>query len=543
MTVRTRFAPSPTGMLHIVGVRTALFCWLYARRHRGTFILRIEDTDRDRSTPEAVRAILEGLEWLRLDADEGPFYQTARYDRYRAVIDQFLNDGNAYRCYCTKDELDAMRAEQLARKQKPRYDGRCPDRPAPPPGVEPVVRFKNPIAGEVVVRDLVHGPIVFQNAELDDLIILRSDGNPTYNFCVSVDDSEMQITHVIRGDDHINNTPRQQNMLAAMGADIPLYAHLPMILGPDGTKLSKRHGAVSVLEYREAGFLPEALLNYLGRLGWSHGDQEIFSREEMIALFDLKDVNKSAAALNLEKMAWTNQQHMMRADVGRLAGELATQLRARGVEPAGRDLAAIVVAQRERAKTLAEMAQNSEFFFVAPAKYDAKAAAKTLTPETAPILAESRETLGVVGEWSAAAIHEALQAQAEARARPRQDCAAVACCRGGHRRFAAHRPNARDLGADRGVGSNYRRGTIHPRGGDLRTGAGARSRRPLPRARCCECGSAARRGRRIVPWRHSVSSSLTGCAPLLIVSGSAWGYSSAGRALAWHARGRRFDPD
>src|SRR3974390_3247880 len=284
MTVRTRFAPSPTGMLHIGGVRTALFCWLYARRSGGTFILRIEDTDRERSTPEAVRAILEGMQWLGLDADEGPFYQTDRYARYREVIEQFLGDGKAYRCYCSKEELDAMRAEQLARKEKPRYDGRCRNRREPAPGVTPVVRFKNPLEGQVVVRDLVHGPILFQNSELDDLIILRSDGNPTYNFCVAVDDRDMRITHVIRGDDHINNTPRQLNMLEAMDARIPEYAHLPMILGPDGTRLSKRHGAVSVLEYREAGFLPEALLNYLGRLGWSHGDQEIFSLAEMVQL-------------------------------------------------------------------------------------------------------------------------------------------------------------------------------------------------------------------------------------------------------------------
>jgi glutamyl-tRNA synthetase len=396
-------------MLHIGGVRTALFSWLYARHCGGTFILRIEDTDRERSTPEAVRAILDGMDWLGLRADEGPFYQTMRYVRYREVIGQFLASGKAYRCYCSKEELEAMRTEQLARKEKPRYDGRCRYRVAPSAGVEPVVRFQNPLEGEVVVRDLVHGPIVFQNSELDDLIILRSDGNPTYNFCVAVDDWDMRITHVIRGDDHINNTPRQQNMLDAMGASIPLYAHLPMILGPDGTKLSKRHGALSVLEYREAGFLPEALLNYLGRLGWSHGDQEIFSLEEMIALFDLKDVNRSASALNPDKMAWTNQQHLMRAPTARLAPELAVQLRVRGVDPDSRDLTAIVAAQRERAKTLAEMAENSMFFFVAPARYDAKAAAKNLTPETGAVLAAAREAFGSLGEWTAAAIHAALQ--------------------------------------------------------------------------------------------------------------------------------------
>jgi glutamyl-tRNA synthetase len=281
--------------------------------------------------------------------------------------------------------------------------------------VVPVVRFRNPDDGEVIVRDIVHGPIVFRNAELDDLIILRSDGNPTYNFCVAVDDSDMRITHVIRGDDHINNTPRQQNMLEAMGAQVPLYAHLPMILGPDGTKLSKRHGAVSVLEYREQGFLPEALLNYLGRLGWSHGDQEIFSLEEMIALFDLKDVNKSASALNPDKMAWTNQQHMVRMPLDRLARDLAPYIAAHGLDPATRDLEAIVLCQRERAKTLVEMADNSRFFFVAPSGYDPKAAAKNLTTDTAPVLATVAAHLAALAEWTAPALHGLLQQVGDAR--------------------------------------------------------------------------------------------------------------------------------
>ncbi len=319
MTVRTRFAPSPTGMLHIGGVRTALFCWLYARRHGGTFILRIEDTDRERSTPEAVNAILEGMKWLGLDHDEGPFYQTQRMERYGEVIQQFLREGKAYHCYCSKEELDEMRAGQTARKEKPRYDGRCRQRKEPVPGVNPVVRFLNPDTGSVVVNDVVHGPITFDSGELDDLIIARSDGTPTYNFCVVVDDYDMKVTHVIRGDDHINNTPRQINMLRALGVEPPLYAHVPMILGPDGAKLSKRHGAVSCLQYRDDGFLPEGLLNYLGRLGWSHGDQEIFSLEEMTRLFDINDVNKGASALNLDKMLWTNQQHIMRATPERLA--------------------------------------------------------------------------------------------------------------------------------------------------------------------------------------------------------------------------------
>ena len=312
MTIRTRFAPSPTGLLHIGGVRTALFCWLYARRHGGVFILRIEDTDRERSTPEAVQVILDGMDWLGLHADEGPFYQTERYPRYKEVIRQWLAEGKAYHCYCSKEELEQMRNAQLASKQKPRYDGRCRDRKAPREGVTPVVRFRNPTDGAVIVDDAVHGKVVFQNVELDDLIIERSDGNPTYNFCVVVDDYDMKITHVIRGDDHLNNTPRQMNMLRAMGVEPPVYAHLPMILGPDGTKLSKRHGAVSVLHYREEGYMPEALLNYLARLGWSHGDQEIFTLEEMTALFDIADVNKSASAINPDKLAWISQQHMMR---------------------------------------------------------------------------------------------------------------------------------------------------------------------------------------------------------------------------------------
>src|SRR5580698_8768243 len=326
MTVVTRFAPSPTAMLHVGGVRTALFSWLYARRTGGKFILRIEDTDRERSTEEAVRVILEGMRWLGLEQDEGPYYQTQRFGRYRQVFEGMLQAGTAYRCYCTKQELEALRAQQMARKEKPRYTGICRERTAPRPGVEPVVRFRNPLEGAVVVQDLVHGPVTFQNAELDDLIIARSDGTPTYNFSVVVDDMEMGISHVIRGDDHLNNTPRQINMLVALNAPIPAYAHVPMILGPDGAKLSKRHGAVSVLQYQEEGYLPEALLNYLVRLGWSHGDQEIFSREEMIAAFDIKDVNKAASAFNPEKLQWLNQQHMMRAPVAQLAAELRSQL-------------------------------------------------------------------------------------------------------------------------------------------------------------------------------------------------------------------------
>lgn len=413
MTVRTRFAPSPTGMLHIGGVRTALFCWLYARRFGGTFILRIEDTDRERSTPEAVQAILDGMQWLQLDHDEGPFYQTQRMERYGEVIQQFLREGKAYHCYCSKEELDVMRAEQTARKEKPRYDGRCRHRTQPLAGVSPVVRFRNPDAGQVVVDDVVHGPITFDSSELDDLIIARSDGTPTYNFCVVVDDYDMQITHVIRGDDHINNTPRQIQMLRALGVEPPKYAHVPMILGPDGAKLSKRHGAVSVLQYREDGFLPEALLNYLGRLGWSHGDQEIFSIDEMVRLFDIADVNKGASALNVDKMLWINQQHILRCSPEHLARYLQPQLAALGVETNDMaKLAAVAKAQQERAKTLKEMAENSLFFYREITAYDEKAAKKNLTDESRPLLQAVRDRLSVLSAWSAAAVHEVIQAVA-----------------------------------------------------------------------------------------------------------------------------------
>jgi glutamyl-tRNA synthetase len=409
MTVVTRFAPSPTGMLHVGGVRTALFSWLYARRKGGKFILRVEDTDRERSTAEAVRVILEGMDWLGLKADEGPYYQAQRLDRHREVIADMLRAGTAYRCYCTKQELDALREQQIARKEKPRYTGICRDRTEPRVGVDPVVRFRNPPDGAVVVQDLVHGPVTFQNAELDDLIIARSDGTPTYNFSVVVDDMDMGVTHVIRGDDHLNNTPRQMNMLQALGAALPAYAHVPMILGPDGTKLSKRHGAVSVLQYEEEGYLPDALLNYLVRLGWSHGDQEVFTREEMIAEFDIHDVNKAASTFNPEKLLWLNQQHMVRAEPARLVPYLRSQLRRLGVDSDDQKLLeGVIVAQRERAKTLKEMAVNSRFFFVDKIDLDPKAAAKHLSGDARQVLAKVRARLGELTQWDAAAIHAAL---------------------------------------------------------------------------------------------------------------------------------------
>jgi glutamyl-tRNA synthetase len=426
MSVVTRFAPSPTGLLHIGGVRTALFSWLYARRHGGKFILRVEDTDRERSTDEAVRVILEGMQWLGLAADEGPYFQTARFPRYKEVIAQWLAEGKAYRCYCTKDELEQLRAEQMARKEKPRYDGRWRDRTDSRPGVDPVIRFRNPLEGEVVVEDQVHGRVVFRNSELDDLVIARGDGTPTYNFCVVVDDADMGVTHVIRGDDHLNNTPRQMNMLAALGAKIPVYAHVPMILGPDGAKLSKRHGAVSVLQYEEDGYLPDALLNYLVRLGWSHGDQEVFTREEMIAAFDIADVNKAASAFNPEKLLWLNQQHLMRADPATVVPYLKPHLARIGVDTAGYGgaggaaaddafLARIVVAQRERVKTLKEMAQASRYFFGAAVELDAKAAAKHLNEEGRAVLAELRGVLAGAADWTAAPLNAALNALATAR--------------------------------------------------------------------------------------------------------------------------------
>ncbi|HEX9138388.1 MAG TPA: glutamate--tRNA ligase, partial [Steroidobacteraceae bacterium] len=402
MSVVTRFAPSPTGLLHIGGVRTALFSWLYARHCGGKFILRIEDTDQDRSTDQAVRVIIEGMTWLGLTPDEGPYFQTQRFDRYRSVLAELLAAGKAYYCYCTKAELDAMREAQLAAKQKPRYDGRCRERLEPRAGVAPVIRFKNPLAGEVVVQDQVHGRVTFQNSELDDLIIARSDGSPTYNFCVVVDDMDMGISHVIRGDDHLNNTPRQINMLLALNAPVPAYAHVPMILGTDGAKLSKRHGAVSVLQYQEEGYLPDALLNYLVRLGWSHGDQEIFSREQMIAAFDIKDVNKAASAFNPDKLQWLNQQHMMRTPVAMLATELRSQLARIGLHSDDQSLLeGVVNAQRERAKTLQEMAKNSQFFFQDFDQYDDKAARKHLTAEVVPLLQAVGEGLAAAEDWNA----------------------------------------------------------------------------------------------------------------------------------------------
>ena len=409
MKVRTRFAPSPTGYLHIGGARTALFSWLYARKHGGDFVLRIEDTDLERSTQESVNAILEGMTWLGLEYDEGPFYQTQRFDRYKEVIQQLLEQGDAYYCYCTKDELEQMREEQMARKEKPRYDGRCRDRKEPRAGIEPVVRFRNPQDGEVVVDDLIRGRVVFKNSELDDLIIARGDGTPTYNLTVVVDDWDMGITHVIRGDDHLNNTPRQMNILKALGATVPQYAHVPMILGSDGKRLSKRHGAVSVMQYRDEGYLPEALLNYLVRLGWSHGDQEIFSLDEMIELFDVTGVNKSASTFNPEKLLWLNQQYLKNSDPEHVARHLSWHMGNLDVDPAGEPpLASVVTAQAERSKTLVDMAANSSFFYAEFESYDEKAASKNLTAEALPVLEALKAGFIALGDWKAEPIHQVV---------------------------------------------------------------------------------------------------------------------------------------
>lgn len=409
MTVRTRFAPSPTGFLHIGGARTALFSWAYARKHGGSFILRIEDTDVARSTPEAVQAILDGMRWLGLDWDEGPFYQMQRMERYKEIIRKLLDEDQAYYCYASREELDAMREAQMQQGLKPRYDGRWRPEPgktlpAVPDGVQPVVRFRNPQSGLVAWDDLVKGRIAIANEELDDLIIARADGTPTYNFCVVVDDWEMGITHVIRGDDHVNNTPRQINLLQALGAQIPQYAHLSMILGDDGQKLSKRHGAVSVMQYHEDGYLPQAVLNYLARLGWSHGDDEIFSMEQFCQWFDLDHITPSAAQFNTEKLNWLNAHYLREADIDLLVMETRRRLAEHDVaSDTGPDLREAVALYRERASTLNELAQGVAYFYARPTP-DATALEKHLTPEILPVLRALAGRLQAA-EWTTEAIH------------------------------------------------------------------------------------------------------------------------------------------
>jgi glutamyl-tRNA synthetase len=415
MSTKTRFAPSPTGYLHVGGARTALFSWLHARKHGGKYVLRIEDTDLQRSTAESINAILEAMTWLGLDYDEGPFYQTKRFDRYNEVIDELLEKGLAYRCNCSKERLDELREGQMQRKEKPRYDGHCRGRLISDD--EPhVIRFRNPAEGSVIIDDRVRGKVVFQNDELDDLIIRRTDGSPTYNLTVVVDDLDMDITDVIRGDDHVNNTPRQVNILQALGKAPPRYAHVPMILGDDGSRLSKRHGAVSVMEYRNQGILPEALLNYLVRLGWSHGDEELFTLDQMVELFDIGDVNKAASSFNTEKLLWINQHYIKNADPVHLARLLSPHMGELGIDPAGGpDLVDVVRAQQERAQTLVEMAEISAFFYRDYDEFEANAAKKHLRPVALEPLRIMRKRLAELDEeeWTGEKLHQAVTAVSE----------------------------------------------------------------------------------------------------------------------------------
>jgi glutamyl-tRNA synthetase len=418
MTFRTRFAPSPTGFLHIGGARTALYCWLEARHRGGQFILRIEDTDRERSTDAAVQAILDGMHWLGLDPDEGPFYQTRRMERYREVAQQLLDAGKAYWAYESKDELDVMRAAMKERGEKPRYDGRARDQNLPyRDDPDRVLRFRNPQSGAVVFDDKIKGRVEWSNTELDDFVMVRSDGFPTYNFAVVVDDLDMGITEVIRGDDHVNNTPRQVNLYEALGAPAPTFAHLPMILGPDGQKLSKRHGAVGVMQYREDGYLPHALLNYLVRLGWSHGDQEIFSIGEMIELFDIAGVNHSAARFDFAKLGWLNQHYLKTDDPQSVGRELAWHLQRLGLDVAkGPAPAEVVVALRERAQTLKAMAEQARIWYAPIEQWDDKAVNKHLHADgAADVLRAMGEKLAALPTWKPAAIHALVAEVSEAR--------------------------------------------------------------------------------------------------------------------------------
>ncbi|SFW13430.1 glutamate--tRNA ligase [Nitrosovibrio sp. Nv17] len=414
--IRTRFAPSPTGYLHVGGARTALFSWAYARRHGGRFILRIEDTDLERSTAQSTQGILDGMDWLGLDHDEGPFHQMQRLSRYHEVAEQLLREGHAYRCYASREELEALRERQRAAGLKPRYDGRWRDSKAiPPAGVEPVVRLKNPLEGEVTFRDLVKGDVTVANAELDDLVLLRADGVPTYNFGVVIDDLDMNITHVIRGDDHVNNTPRQINILKALGASLPQYAHVPMILGPDGERLSKRHGAVSVIQYRDDGYLPEALVNYLARLGWSHGDEEVFSREQLVEWFDLAAINRAPARFDPEKLRWLNQQYLKFADDARLAGLARPLLEARGCDVGaggGPDPARVAGLLKERVATVTELADAAVYFYRFMVPSD-ESRARYLTPAVRAPLADLRGRLATA-TWDDHGIQDAIKATAAA---------------------------------------------------------------------------------------------------------------------------------
>lgn len=414
MTLTTRFAPSPTGYLHVGGARTALYSWLYAQKNGGDFILRIEDTDLERSTQASVDAIMDGMAWLNLEWTHGPYFQTKRFDRYKEVIEQLLASGNAYRCYATAEEVDAMREAAKAKGEIEKYNGLWRDRTDYPEDKPFVIRFKNPLAGDVVIKDMVKGDITISNEQLDDLIIARSDGTPTYNLTVVVDDWDMKVSHVVRGDDHISNTPKQINILLALGAEVPEYAHIPMILGDDGKRLSKRHGAVSVMQYRDEGYLPEALLNYLVRLGWSHGDQEIFSRQEMIELFDLKDCNRAPSGFNTDKLIWVNQHYMKTMDPNEVAKHLAWHMADQGINvDNGPALADVVKIQADRVKTLKEMAEISRYFYEDFTELDAKAVKKHLRPVVKEPMLLVKQKLAALTDWSPAPIHAAINDTAE----------------------------------------------------------------------------------------------------------------------------------
>ncbi|VFR32595.1 Glutamyl-tRNA synthetase [plant metagenome] len=417
--VRTRFAPSPTGFLHLGGARTALFAWAFARHHGGTFVLRIEDTDLERSTPEAVEAILQGMAWLGLDADEGPFYQMQRMDRYREVVAQMLEAGTAYRCYSTPEEVEAMREAARAAGRKPRYDGTWRPEPgktlpAVPEGRQPVIRFKNPLEGVTAWNDLVKGPISIDNGELDDLIIARPDGTPTYNFCVVVDDWDMRITHVLRGDDHVNNTPRQINILRALGGELPEYGHVPMILGPDGEKLSKRHGAVNLMEYDVQGYLPEAMVNYLARLGWSHGDDELFTRAQLVEWFDTRSLSKSASQWDPKKLNWVNAHYIKQADDAWLANHVSPRVAALGGDPQAVDLVAVIGLLKDRAETLAQLAEGALLFCGPAREAPAELVAQHLTEDARAALRDFAAQ-AAAGDWTREALSAALKAVMAAR--------------------------------------------------------------------------------------------------------------------------------
>lgn len=414
--VRTRFAPSPTGFIHLGNIRSALYPWAFARRMKGDFILRIEDTDVERSSQEAVDVILEGMAWLDLDIDEGPYYQMQRMDRYREVVRQMLDSELAYPCYMSTEELDALREAQRARGEKPRYNGFWRPEPgkvlpAPPAGVQPVIRFKNPIGGSVVWDDAVKGRIEIANDELDDLVIARPDGTPTYNFCVVVDDLDMKITHVIRGDDHVNNTPRQINIIRALGGTPPVYAHLPTVLNEQGEKMSKRHGAMPVTGYRDEGYLPEAVLNYLARLGWAHGDAEIFSREQFIEWFDLEHLGKSPAQYNPEKLAWLNNHYIKVGDNARLAALTRPFIEALGGKvEGGASLEAVIGLVKDRANTLKEVAQAALLFYRGETQPDAALKAEHLNADVLPALQALAARLGALAEWKREDIGAAFKA-------------------------------------------------------------------------------------------------------------------------------------